>query len=406
VSNLEKSVMPDDPARSLPADPIVTSPRESPTTLITGVNPREIAVVHGRDSEVTSAVFEFLRALDLRPREWEELLTRATEATPYTGHLIETLFQDVQAVVVIFTPDDEARLHPELQRAGEAAHETRFTCQARPNVLFEAGMAFGLYPHRTILLEVGDLRPISDLVGRHTVRLGTENAIISFVNRLRTAGCALNTQGTDWLRLSSRFRDLAALSRRPAARLEVLDQPPRLFPTNIWLNPWTVATYEEVVSIARREQQEHPVVAGTLQRDLSRSVERWSLYSKKDGPNAPLRLRGQVNLQASGSSDLRLILVQQRFAIDGRPVANPPDAGPFGFVMTPGQEINVNFEVSVPDREFREGDLLYGLHVVYEDEGKTRRDLEVFWWYDFAEDKFWNNLNKVPYFDSIRGRFW
>lgn len=106
-----------------------------------------------------------------------------------------------------------------------------------------------------------------------------------------------------------------------------------------------------------------------------------------------------MNLQASGPSDLRLILVQQRFAVDGRPVANPPDAGPLGFVMMPGQEINVNFEVSFPDREFREGDLMYGLHVGYEDEGKTRRELEVFWWYDFAEDKFWNNLNKVTYFD-------
>lgn len=386
-------------------DSVVTAPRADRTAPITATNPREIAVVHGRDMEVTSAVFEFLRALDLRPREWEELLSRASAATPYTGHLIEKLFEDVQAVIVIFTPDDETRLHPDLQREEEPEYETRFMCQARPNVLFEAGMAFGLYAHRTILVEVGGLRPISDLVGRHTVRLGTENAIKSFVNRLQAAGCAVNTDGMDWLRLS-RFSELAALSRRPVARMEVLDQPPRLFPTNIWLSPWVVDTHEELLSISHREQQIHPVIARTLQRDLSRSVEHWSLYSKKDGPNALLRLKGQVNLQASGSSDLRLILVQQRFAVDGRPVANPPDAGPFGFVVMPGQEFNVNFEVSVPDREFQEGDLLYGLRVEYEDEDKKRRELEVFWWYDFAEDKFWNNLNKVPYFDSIRGNFW
>lgn len=400
--------MSNDLALFSPDGPFVRSQQGSPTTPITRPNPREVAVVHGRDSQVTQAVFEFLRSLDLRPLEWEEVLARASAATPYTGHLIDKLFENVQAVVVIFTPDDEARLHPELKRPGEAAHETRFTCQPRPNVLFEAGMAFGLYPDRIILVEVGELRPISDLVGRHTVRLERENvtkSIKSFVNRLEVAKCDLNTKGTDWLN-PSRFRDLAALTRRSAARLEVIDQPPRLFPTNIWLNPWTVGTREEILSIAQREQQEHPVIATTLQRDLSRSVEHWSLYSKKDGPNAPLRLRGQVNLQASGSSDLRLILVQQRFVIDGRLVANSPDAGPFGFVMIPGQEINVNFEVSVPDREFREGDFLYGLHVVYEDEGKTRRDLELFWWYDFAEDKFWNNLNKVPYFDSIRSRLW
>jgi hypothetical protein len=340
--------MSNDPGESSATDSVVTAPRTDRTAPITATNPREIAVVHGRDMEVTSAVFEFLRALDLRPREWEELLSRVSAATPYTGHLIEKLFEDVQAVVVIFTPDDEARLHPDLQCAEDLDYETRFMSQPRPNVLFEAGMAFGLYAHRTILVEVGGLRPISDLVGRHTVRLGTENAIKSFVNRLQAAGCAINTDGTDWLR-NSRFTELAALSRRPVARLEVLDQPPRLFPTNIWLNPWVIDSHED---------------------------------------------------------DLRLILVQQRFAVDGRPIANPPDAGPFGFLVMPGQEFNVNFEVSVPDKEFQEGELLYGLRVEYEDENKKCRELEVFWWYDFTEDKFWNNLNKVPYFDSIRDKFW
>ncbi|TXT35599.1 MAG: hypothetical protein FD135_4807 [Comamonadaceae bacterium] len=395
----------DKPSQSLPSDVVVTTPHRSHAAPITTANPREIAVVHGRDTEVNLAVYEFLRALDLHPREWEELLTRATSATPYTGHLIDKLFEDVQAVVVIFTPDDEARLHSDLHRSSEPEFETRFMCQARPNVLFEAGMAFGLYAQRTILVEAGDLRPISDLVGRHTVRLGTDSTIKSFENRLQAAGCAINTNGTDWLR-ASRFSTLAALSRRPIARLEVLDQPPRLFPTNIWLNPWTVGTREEITAIAERERQTQPVMARTLQRDLSRSVEHWSLYSKKEGPNAQLRLKGQVNLQASGPLDLRMILVQQRLALDGRPIANPPDAGPIGFAMAPGQESNVNFEVSVPDRTFQEGDLLYGLHVLYEDEGKTRHNLEVFWWYDFAEDKFWNNLNKVPYFDSIRAHFW
>lgn len=397
--------MPAEPGSPSGSEGVVTTPHATAAAPVTTANPREIAVVHGRDSEVKQSVFDFLRALDLHPREWEELLSRATAATPYTGHLVEKLFEDVQAVVVILTPDDEARLHPELATASETSYETRFMCQARPNVLFEAGMAFGLYAHRTILVEVGELRPTSDLVGRNTVRLGTDTAIKSFVNRLQAAGCAVNTAGADWLR-SDRFSKLTSLKRRPIARLEVAGQPPRLFPTNIWLNAWHVGTRDETLAIADREQQAYPVMARALQRDLSRSVEHWSLYSKKDGPNALLRLKGQVNLQASGPSDLRMMLVQQRFAFDGRPVSNPPDAGPIGFAMAPGQESNVNFEVSVPDREFREGDLLYGLHIVYEDEGKHRHNLEVFWWYDFSEDKFWNNLNKVPYFESIRAHFW
>jgi hypothetical protein len=67
--------------QSSTTDSVVTSPRSKQTAPITTANPREIAVVHGRDSEVTSAVFEFLRALDLHPREWEELLSRASAAT-------------------------------------------------------------------------------------------------------------------------------------------------------------------------------------------------------------------------------------------------------------------------------------------------------------------------------------
>ena len=104
-----------DPVKSSSRDSIVTAPKADRTSPITATNPREVAVVHGRDIEVTSAIFEFLRALDLRPREWDELLTRVSVATPYTGHLIEKLFEDVQAVVVIFTQADEARLHPELE---------------------------------------------------------------------------------------------------------------------------------------------------------------------------------------------------------------------------------------------------------------------------------------------------
>ncbi len=389
------------------SDPALLIPLDRPQA-VRAANAREIAVVHGRDAEAAAAVFAVLRALDLRPLEWEELFLRADSATPYTGHLVDKLFQDVQAVVVVFTPDDEARLHPDFVEASDGQQESRFACQARPNVLFEAGMAFGLYPHRTILIEIGSLRPISDLYGRHAVRFTPDRlpkALTGLANRLKTAGCEINTAGSDWLDVA-RFSDLAAFTRRPAARTEFAEQPPRLFPTNIWLNPWETGSRASIDAAADSEHQLHPVVARTLLRDLSRDAERWSLYSRKDGPNAQLRLKGQVNLQAAGQSDLRLILVQQRFAVDGRPIPNPPDAGPFGFAVAPGQEFNVSFEFSVPDRTFGEGDILYGLHVVYEDDAAIRRNLEVFWWYDPVEDKFWNNLNKVPYFDSVRARFW
>jgi DNA-binding MarR family transcriptional regulator len=73
--------------------------------------------------------------------------------------------------------------------------------QARPNVLFEAGLAFGRHPERTILVEFDASRPFSDVAGRHMIKISNDfKARQELVNRLRTAGCSVKTEGkTDWL---------------------------------------------------------------------------------------------------------------------------------------------------------------------------------------------------------------
>ena len=57
---------------------------------------------------------------------------------------VEAAFKLCQAVVLLFTPDDEARLHPDLHRDPEGTVEAQLTGQPRQNVLVEAGMAFAL----------------------------------------------------------------------------------------------------------------------------------------------------------------------------------------------------------------------------------------------------------------------
>jgi hypothetical protein len=90
------------------------------------------------------------------------------------------------------------------------------TPQPRQNVLFEAGLAFGYKPDRTILVKIGDLRPFSDIYGRHEVRL-TNEAVKrqELVNRLIKAGCAVKTAGTDWLKVGN--FDLASSLQIPIA---------------------------------------------------------------------------------------------------------------------------------------------------------------------------------------------
>jgi len=158
-----------------------------------------VFVVHGRDQRLRKAIFDFLRALGLKPLEWSEAVSLTGTASPYVGQVLDVAFAHAQAVVVLMTPDDEARLREDLQRGDDPLHERELTGQARPNVLFEAGMALARHPDRTLLIEIGKLRPFSDIGGRHVVRLDNDlHNRQDVANRLRTAGCPVNITGTDW----------------------------------------------------------------------------------------------------------------------------------------------------------------------------------------------------------------
>jgi len=186
-------------------DSAVGSPRAraatTPPVASTGADPRKVMVVHGRDEEARRAMFDFLRALGLAPQEWSALVAATGSAAPYVGQVLERAFQVAKAVVVLFTPDDEGWLKEEFRQAHDPPEETQPTPQPRPNVLFEAGMALGVHPNRTVLVELGRLRPFSDIYGRHVVRLDqTEGPLREIARRLRTAGCDVDESGSDWAR--------------------------------------------------------------------------------------------------------------------------------------------------------------------------------------------------------------
>lgn len=161
---------------------------------------KKVFIVHGRDTRLRDDFFSFLRALGLQPIEWSEALKLTGKATPYTGEALESAFKNAQAVIVLLSPDDEVRLSPDLWKDNEDENEKEIRLQARPNVLFEAGMAFGTHHERTLLIEIEPLKSFSDVAGRHVVRLSdspeTRNEI---AERLRTAGCDVSTIGSDWL---------------------------------------------------------------------------------------------------------------------------------------------------------------------------------------------------------------
>ncbi|GIJ48313.1 hypothetical protein Val02_51990 [Virgisporangium aliadipatigenens] len=180
-------------------------------------NPREVFVIHGRDDQARRAVWSLLQAIDLRPRDWEEAVGRTDNLSPFLGDVVAKAFEDIQAAVAILTPDDAVHLHPELHGDHEDEFEKRPSMQARPNVLFELGMALALHPTRTVIIEIGSLRPFADIGGRNVIRFdGTPArslaAIRKISERLGNAGCAVNESGTDWLD-TTRFTGLDAYKR-------------------------------------------------------------------------------------------------------------------------------------------------------------------------------------------------
>jgi hypothetical protein len=121
------------------------------------------------------------------------------EASPYIGRILDVALASAQAIVVLLTPDEITYLRSEYGLGADDA-DTKPAAQARPNVLFEAGMAIGRDPDRTVLVEFGHVRPFSDVAGRHVLRLdNSPERRKDLAQRLATAGCEVDFTGTDWL---------------------------------------------------------------------------------------------------------------------------------------------------------------------------------------------------------------
>ena len=177
-----------------------------------------VMVVHGRDLEAANAVFDWLRAVGLRPQEWGQAVAAVDDPTPFIGEVLEAAFRKAQAVVVLFTPDEHVQLRP-----GLAEHdEDQWRLQARPNVLLEAGMALGSHPKRTVLVALGEPAMPSDLAGRHYVRISSPASLRELASRLERADCPVDLSGTGWLD-SKRFPDRSGLSGQPR-RQAMLDK--------------------------------------------------------------------------------------------------------------------------------------------------------------------------------------
>jgi predicted nucleotide-binding protein len=170
-----------------------------------------VFVIHGRNERRKDALFDWLRCLHLRPLEWEQAVALTGSASPSTFSVVQAGLEAAQAVIALFTDDEEVTLRPELRNSVREG-EPRY--QARANVIFEAGMASAAGGEkRTIFLEWGDLGRFSDIEGINNVRFGAcpDHLMLKKLRgRLEIAGCKPDDSGDDWLK-PKRFEEAVAL---------------------------------------------------------------------------------------------------------------------------------------------------------------------------------------------------
>ena len=187
-------------------------------------------VIYGHDTEAKDALFDWLRRLELRPLEFNELIRATGTASPYTGDAVRNAFNVAQAVIAFFTPDEYV-----LDRTVSPGRQNAWRLQARPNVLIEAGMALVTHPSRTVIVILGPQELPSDLAGRNYVRLNHNDAepLQDLATRLhQVAHCDARLTGTDWLN-PRRFPDRYYLPPRPPSDYIPLGDPAELQPASI-----------------------------------------------------------------------------------------------------------------------------------------------------------------------------
>lgn len=159
-----------------------------------------VFVVGGRDSAAVGAINMILRTLGVRVVEWEHAVAKTGLPNPYVGDVVETGLRMAAVAVVILTPDDLVRLRADLVSDSDGPEERELRGQARPNVYYEAGIADALGRERTVIVEIGNVKSLSDTAGRHVVRFdGSAAKRNALAERLRVAGLAVDTTGEDWL---------------------------------------------------------------------------------------------------------------------------------------------------------------------------------------------------------------
>jgi hypothetical protein len=163
------------------------------------ISPRRVFIVHGRELAPVNVLEQFLDSLGLESVTFQNSLQAdiTGEAAPLISDILSQALNRCQAVIVVLTQEESASLLPCYRQRGDKELSGK---QPRLNVVFEAGMAMGLFPKRTVLVQFGGpVRQFSDIAGRHLVEWsGGKQSRAVLRTRLEAAGCELSPRGDRW----------------------------------------------------------------------------------------------------------------------------------------------------------------------------------------------------------------
>jgi hypothetical protein len=188
--------------RELPIAGSVKNPREGDIGMSVEPDKEKVFVIHGRDNTARHEMGVFLRSMGLEPL-WFRDVRKNMSGTVQIIKVVEHGMELAQGVLALFTPDEFAALHPVLRKKGESGDAVQ-RWQARPNVLFEAGLAYGRDPDRVAFVLFGDAKLFTDASGMHVFWPTNEHGPDSSRAQLRGLlgggmQCMVNKDSDDWM---------------------------------------------------------------------------------------------------------------------------------------------------------------------------------------------------------------
>lgn len=131
-------------------------------------------IIFGRDVGAYEELVKFVSAIGLQQLSFEEVAGRT--ATSFVADIVTQGIREADVIIAFFTPDEQAALFDPLTASYvDSADTSRW--QARPNVIFEAGLASGVSREKTIIVTLGaDVQLFSDLHGIYYVDLAGRRA--------------------------------------------------------------------------------------------------------------------------------------------------------------------------------------------------------------------------------------